>query len=136
MLRFWCERAPFAQHDRQRCCFPRGVAYDTSPNFRISVLRTPELPRRVARAAEFKPDVVFYPNNRVTLPAFEVFGARAKVIGAPMLVTNRVGRSWAHDCHGRCVVYSPRGQVLVKANGEGREEILLRTLKLPKRRDL
>ena len=89
-----------------------------------------EAPRCVERAAELRPQLVFYPNNRPYLPDFEVFGERAKTIGAPMLATNRVGRSWIHDCLGGCVVYSKSGEVLAKANREGKEEILHYTLEI------
>jgi len=89
-----------------------------------------EAPRCVERATALKPQVVFYPNNRGKLPEFEVFGARAKTIGAPMLVTNRVGRSWIHNCVGGCVIYSATGEILAKANREGKEEILLHELVL------
>jgi predicted amidohydrolase len=68
--------------------------------------------------------LVFYPNNRSNLPAFEVFGHRARTIRAPMLVTNRVGESWVHATKGGCVAYSAQGEVLAKANREGKEEIL------------
>ena len=47
-----------------------------------------------------------------------------------MLVTNRVGKSWMHQCAGGCVVYSSTGDVLAKANRDGREEILLHHLEL------
>jgi predicted amidohydrolase len=87
-----------------------------------------EAPRCVQRAAQLQAQVVFYPNNRHRLPEFEDFGARAAKIGAPMLVTNRVGLSWVHDCEGGCVVYGANGAVLAKANREGREEILLHDL--------
>jgi predicted amidohydrolase len=69
--------------------------------------------------------LVFFPNNRGGLPDFPVFGARAKEIEAPMLVTNRVGKSWMHDCKGGCVAFDAKGNVLAKANREGREEVLL-----------
>ena len=55
---------------------------------------------------------MFYPNNRAELPGIEVFGRHAREIGAPMLVTNRTGRSRVHDCGGGCVVYSGIGEVL------------------------
>lgn len=83
-----------------------------------------EAPRCIQRAALLEPRVVFYPNNRGNLPDFPVFGERAKTIGAPMLVTNRVGRSWTHECKGGCVAYSASGAVIAKANRDGREEIL------------
>ncbi|MBI5092595.1 MAG: carbon-nitrogen hydrolase family protein [Candidatus Hydrogenedentes bacterium] len=84
-----------------------------------------EAPRCVERAAQLRPELVFYPNNREQLPSFEDFGKRAKEIGAPMLVTNRVGLSWEHDCKGGNVVYGKDGGVLAKSNREGREEILV-----------
>jgi len=89
-----------------------------------------EARRCVERAAQLNPQVVFYPNNRATLPEFDLFGQRAKTIGAPMLVTNRVGYSWVHKCMGGCVVYSSNGEVLAKANREGKEEILLHSLEI------
>jgi len=89
-----------------------------------------EAPRCIGRAATLRPQVIFYPNNRGSLPKFKVFGTRAREIGAPMLVTNRVGRSWKHDCVGGCVVYSAKGNILARANREGREEILIHRLRL------
>jgi predicted amidohydrolase len=89
-----------------------------------------EAPRCIERAGGLAPQVVFYPNNRGALPPFEVFGQRAKAIGAPMLVTNRVGRSWVYDARGGCAVFSPDGTVLAKANREGREEILFHDLEV------
>ena len=89
-----------------------------------------EAPRCIERAAAVRPAVVFYPNNRGSLPDFPAFGERAKKIGAPMLVTNRTGNSWTHPCKGGCVVFGRDGSVLAKANREGKEEILLYTLDL------
>lgn len=89
-----------------------------------------EAPRCIERAAALRPEVVFYPNNRSKLPDFEVFGERAKLIGAPMLVTNRIGMSWVHPTTGGCVVYSAQGEVLAKANRIGQEEILLHDLRI------
>lgn len=83
-----------------------------------------EAPRCIDRAASLKPELVFFPNNRGGLPHFPIFGERARAIGAPMLVTNRVGMSWVHDCRGGCVVYGADGEVLAKANRDGVEEIL------------
>ena len=89
-----------------------------------------EAPRCIQRARMLKPQLVFYPNNRAELPEFPFFGARAKRIGAPMLVTNRVGYSWMYDCKGGCVAYGADGKVLAAANRDGREEILHCKLKL------
>ena len=87
-------------------------------------------PRCVERVAALRPDVVVYPNNRESLPDIEVFAERARAIGAPMLVTNRTGRSWTYECKGGCVAYGPDGTVLGRANREGKEEILLVDLEL------
>lgn len=92
-----------------------------------------EAPRCIYRAKDLRPEIVFFPNNRGSLPGFPVFGERARRIGAPMLVTNRVGKSWVYDCRGGCVVYSPTGRVLARANREGREEILLHNLRISRR---
>lgn len=93
-----------------------------------------EAPRCIERVRAMKPQLVFYPNNRGTLPDLPVFGARAARIGAPLLVTNRVGDSWGHDCAGGCVVYGPDGSVLGQANRSGREEILYHELLVPPKR--
>ena len=89
-----------------------------------------EAPRCIERARLLGPEIVFFPNNRGALPDFEVFGERARAIGAPMLVTNRTGRSWAHDSAGGCVIFSGRGEILARANREGRGEILIHDLEL------
>ena len=83
-----------------------------------------EAPRCIERAAALEPAVVFYPNNRAVLPEMGVFGERAKRIGAPMLVTNRVGLSWQKACQGGCVAYDATGAPLAQANRSGDEEIL------------
>jgi len=88
-------------------------------------------PRCIERARLLEPELVFYPNNRGGLPDFPVFGAYAERIRAPMLVTNRVGKSWEYGCKGGCAVFDAAGKVLAKANREGREEILYYDLTLP-----
>jgi len=87
-------------------------------------------PRCIERAIRLAPQVVFYPNNRTALEDFEELGQKARAIKAPMLVTNRVGRSWVDDCKGGCVIYSAKGEVLAKANRDGKEEILIHALDL------
>ncbi len=87
-------------------------------------------PRCIERAKMLKPQVVFYPNNRESLPEFEEFAEFAKEINAPMLATNRTGMSWMYNCKGGNAIYSSTGKVLAKANREGREEILLYDLEL------
>ncbi|MCH2202862.1 MAG: carbon-nitrogen hydrolase family protein [Fuerstiella sp.] len=89
-----------------------------------------ESPRCLERVRLMKPDVVFYPNNRRALPEFDVLGQDVRAISAPMLVTNRIGMSWVNYTTGGCVVYSADGEVLAKANREGREEILIHDLEL------
>lgn len=81
--------------------------------------------RCIERAAQLSPQVVFYPNNRASLPPFNDFGNLAKAIRAPMLVSNRVGNSWMYPTQGGCTVFGSDGAVLAKANREGRQEILL-----------
>jgi predicted amidohydrolase len=80
--------------------------------------------RCVERAAALKPQVVWFPINRERVSSFEDYGNITKRIGAPMLVANRVGRSIVKDTLGGCVVYSGQGEILARANMEGREEIL------------
>jgi len=89
-----------------------------------------EASRCIERAQALKPEVVFFPNNRESLPDFDVFGERARAIGAPMLVTNRTGLSWIHDCQGGSVVYSAGGEVLAKSNRRGEEDILIHDLEV------
>jgi predicted amidohydrolase len=86
--------------------------------------------RCVERAAALKPQVVLFPINRAKVSSFEDYGNIAKRIGAPMLVANRVGRSIVKDTLGGCVVYSAKGEILARANMEGREEILRYDLEL------
>ena len=81
-------------------------------------------PRCLERARLEQPQVIFYPNNRSGLPDFPEFGAYAQQIGAPMLVTNRVGMSWNYSCQGGCTIFDAAGNVLAKANRDGEEEIL------------
>jgi predicted amidohydrolase len=86
--------------------------------------------RCVERAAALKPQVVLFPINRGKVSSFEEYGAIAKRIGAPMLVANRVGRSVIKDTLGGSVVYSAQGEILARANMEGREEILHHDLEM------
>lgn len=87
-------------------------------------------PRCIQRAADLKPQVVFYPHNvRFGVgPKGPVKAAQA--IGAPVLYTNRVGRSWTHDSPGGTGVISATGEVLAIANNDGREEILSHDLEI------
>lgn len=88
--------------------------------------------RCLTRIAELGPEVVFHPNNRSSFPHYEEYGERARVVGAPMLVTNRIGVSWVNRTPGGSAVFSAGGEVLAKANAEGREEILHYQLQLRK----
>lgn len=89
-----------------------------------------EAPRCIERAKALRPEVVFYPNNRGTLPDLAVFADRARAIGAPMLVTNRTGLSWIYECKGGSVVYSGEGDILAKSNRDGREDVLIYDLEI------
>jgi len=86
--------------------------------------------RCVERAAALRPQVVWFPINRERVSSFEDYGNIARRIGAPMLVANRVGRSIVKDTLGGCVVYSAQGEILARANMEGREEILHHDLEM------
>lgn len=90
-----------------------------------------DAPRCIERARMAEPQVVFFPNNRSALPDFPVFGAYAAKIGAPLLVTNRVGKSWDYECEGGCVVFDANGKVTAKANRAGREEVIYHNLMIP-----
>lgn len=86
-------------------------------------------PRCIERARQLEPQVVFYPHNvRKGLGNLQDKADAAKRIGAPVLVTNRVGYSWTDECMGGCAVFSAEGEPLARANQENREEILVYTL--------
>lgn len=74
---------------------------------------------------QLRPQIVFYPNNREIWRLDDYWAEIAKKVEAPLLITNRVGKSWGENCDGGCSVYSKEGQLLAKANTEGKEEILL-----------
>lgn len=86
--------------------------------------------RCLERIKSLHPQVVFYPNNRKSLNPVEEYAGRAKILGAPLLVPNRIGKSWVNSCEGGCIVYGPDGAVLAKANRNGREEILIHDLQI------
>ncbi len=86
--------------------------------------------RCIHRAAALKPQVVFFPINK-RLSVLKDYIKIAKTIGAPVLVTNRVGRSVTHETLGGNLVLSAQGKILARANGEGREEILHHNLEIP-----
>ncbi len=86
--------------------------------------------RCIHRAAALEPQVVFFPINRHDVSSFEDYAGIARTIGAPVLVTNRVGRSVTKETLGGSVIYSARGEIVARANMEGREEILHYNLEL------
>ena len=87
--------------------------------------------RCLERMRRLRPQVAFYPNNRVSLQDPAEYAERAKVIGAPMLVPNRVGKSWMHECDGGSILYGLDGTILARANHDGREESLIHDLQVP-----
>ena len=88
-------------------------------------------PRCVQRASALAPQVVFYPNNRGGfLLEYAQIDELAKTVSAPVLVTNRTGSSWGHDCRGGCAVYAATGEALAKSKNEGVEEILVHDLEI------
>lgn len=89
--------------------------------------------RCLERIKSLHPQVVFYPNNRKSLNPVEEYAGRARILGAPLLVANRIGNSWVNPCEGGCIVYGPDGAVLARANRNGREEILIHDLQIAHR---
>lgn len=89
-----------------------------------------ESARCISRAKLLGPQVVFYPNNRVTLPEYYDLGQLAKDIQSPLLVANRTGKSWVYDCEGGSAIFSSRGDILAQANRNGFEEILICDLEI------
>ena len=89
------------------------------------ICRDGSAPRCIERAKNLHPQLIFYPSNyRGGNPS----GGLAKSIGAPMLITNRVGASWYGEnraCFGNTAAFDAQGNVLGKANVEGREEVLI-----------
>lgn len=90
--------------------------------------------RCIDRARLLGPDIVFFPNNRASyLGRRGSFLKIAAEIGAPMLVANRVGKSWMHDCRGGCAFISGSGEVLANTLPGAQEEILIFDLPVEKR---
>lgn len=87
-------------------------------------------PRCIQRAAGLRPQVVFHPHNVRFGVNPERLASEARAIHAPVLLTNRVGRSWTHESPGGCAFISANGEVLARANMEGREEVLLHELEI------
>ncbi len=78
---------------------------------------------------QLSPQIIFFPNNREIWRPNEYWANIAKSCGAPLLITNRVGTSWGEKCEGGCSVYSKDGELLARANEDGKEEILIFDLK-------
>lgn len=74
---------------------------------------------------KLQPEIVFFPNNREIWPATSYWSDIAQQIGAPLLITNRVGNSWGEECEGGSSFYSKEGELVAGANREGQEEILM-----------
>ena len=90
-------------------------------------------PRCIERATDLSPRVAFHPNNVRFGVKAEARAPIARQIGAPVLVTNRVGLSWTDESPGGCAVISAEGEILARANMDGKEEILLHELEIPDR---
>jgi predicted amidohydrolase len=94
-------------------------------------------PRCIARARALAPQVVFHPLNVVAPDPTVVRGwasAHARDIGAPLLLSNRIGASWVHrGGNGGAAVFSADGKVLGGANLVGKEEVFVYQLKIPTR---
>lgn len=78
--------------------------------------------RCVKKLQLLKPDLVFYPNNREMWWRPQFLEHFAKTIGAPLLVANRVGKSWGEQCEGGSVALDSKGNRLVQAGDT--EEII------------
>jgi len=72
-----------------------------------------------------KPDFVLYPNNRTRPWSDEYWQAIVTKIGAPLLITNRVGESWGYSSRGGVAVYNSHGILIKRANLDGREEMMI-----------
>lgn len=94
-----------------------------------------DAPRCIERLRDLQPQVVFHPNNHINPSPeanWESKCKRTKDIGSPVLVSNRVGRSWMYQCEGGCGVISATGELLAQSNTDGREEILIYELEIPR----
>ncbi|HEC30512.1 MAG TPA: carbon-nitrogen hydrolase family protein [Candidatus Yonathbacteria bacterium] len=74
---------------------------------------------------QLSPQIVFFPNNREMSRPDEYWGSIAKSCDAPLLITNRVGISWGEKCEGGCSMYSKDGELIIGANKESKEEIVI-----------
>ena len=93
-----------------------------------------DAPRCIDRAKLLEPEIVFYPNNRSSyLGGRKAFAEKAVYINAPMLITNRVGKSWAYSCKGGCAVIDSTGKILAETKPEDKEKILFYDLSIEKK---
>lgn len=90
-----------------------------------------DAPRCIERAKLLKPDIVFYPSNHGGQSYYPQYTPKAAQINAPMLIANRVGKSWHADCKGGCAVISSSGTILAKTATD-KEEILIYDLSIEK----
>ncbi len=93
-------------------------------------------PRCIQRAGQLRPEVVFFPVNICAKERAwfrDQASAHAIAIGAPVILANRVGASWVHQGGvGGAAIFSASGDMLAAANCEGKEEIILADLQLPR----
>jgi predicted amidohydrolase len=94
-------------------------------------------PRCVKRARALHPQVVFHPVNIVTRDAKALRASKASLareVGAPLVMPNRVGDSWVHKKgQGGAAIFSADGRLLAGANCDGKEEVVLYRLAVPRR---
>jgi predicted amidohydrolase len=86
--------------------------------------------RCLDRISRLRAEVVFWPNNRSSLSEPEVYRTRARRFGAPLLVANRIGKSWVRETTGGALICAADGSILGQANREGREEVVVRELRI------
>ena len=91
-------------------------------------------PRCIERLRDLQPQVVFHPNNHINRSPKADWARkreRTEQIGAPVLVSNRIGHSWMYHCEGGCGVISATGELLAQSNTDGQEEVLVYELEIP-----
>lgn len=88
------------------------------------------VPRCIRAVKAMQPQVVIWPNNVHRLPDPQVLGPKARAVGAPMLLINRVGQSGSVACLGGSSFVAADGNILAAANNHGEEEILIHEVEL------
>lgn len=81
--------------------------------------------RCVERVRALQPQLVFFPNNRSNLPEPPTFADLARRFRAPLVVANRCGASWQHECIGGSTILDRDGRALAQANRDGREDVVV-----------